>query len=307
MSTERGFEIHDVAGTGVDDLLQVLSHGYGRPFRRDWFAWKHDGAPWGPSRRLVASDEGGLLGICFAMPWRLRVGDTVVECDRLVDGATTPRATRRGVFRAVVAELVDAWDATRRPGIVLATATPEARDAHVKNGAVALEPIEFFYRPVRWSVAGVESGPGVLDTYQGDLHPDRLATAWDVDSLRWRIDPRSDVDYRVSRLAASNSPHGLVHHTVTTHGVRVLVVSTEWGPKRDRDQLVRALALRSRAVAVLAPMGPGTPTPRRRAALPRGRSQLCVWGRSDSDSVRPADPEDRACWSLDGLDLEGVI
>lgn len=307
MVIDREFEIREVGDAPVDDLLEVLSQGYGRGFRRDWFAWKHDGAPWGPSRRLLASDEDGILGICFAMPWPLRVGGRAQECARLIDGATTPRATRRGVFRAIVAELIGGEGATQPPDFVMATATPAARDAHVKNGAVALAPIDFFYRPVGWSAAHVESGVELLDTYYRNPHEGYVATAWDPDSVRWRIDPRSGVDYQVSRLAASDSAHGVIHHTVTTHGLRVLVVSTEWGSERDCNQLVRALAYRSRAVAVLAPAGSGTPTPRRRAAFPRGRSLLCVWDRSGGDRERSADPTNRAGWSLDGLDLEGVI
>ena len=131
------FEVHDASHIPVADLLEVLSAGYGRPFTADWFAWKHRDGPLGPSQPVVARDADGLLGVVFGLPWRFQADGAAIDGLRLVDGATTPRAVRRGVFRRVVNRLLDGWTPTDRPGIVVATATPEAQVAHVKNGATA--------------------------------------------------------------------------------------------------------------------------------------------------------------------------
>ena len=301
------FEIHDASDMAEADLLEVLSIGYGRPFTDDWFAWKHREGPLGPSRPVIARDHDGLLGVVFGLPWRFRVHGATIDGMRLVDGATTPRAVRRGVFRRVVRHLLDPWNPTDRPGIVLATATPEAQAAHVKNGATALEPIEFSYRPVGYSRAAVESGSAVLDGFRPDPLQDTILTERNTDWLRWRVDPRSGISYQASRLVNGDGAHGVVHHTTTHRGVATLVISAEWGPERERRQLVRALALRSRALAVQSPMGPGTATRQRRAALQRGRSLMCIWDRTADDDRLHADPNQRSSWSVDGLDLEGVI
>lgn len=301
------FEVHEASDIPEAELLEVLSAGYGRPFTGNWFSWKHRDGPSGPSRPVIARDDDGLLGVVFGLPWRFRVHGATIDGLRLVDGATTPRAVRRGVFRRVVKELLDPWNPTDRPGIVVATATPEAQAAHVKNGATALEPIAFSYRPVGYSRAAVESGSAVLDGFRQDPGPGMIVTDRDADWMRWRLDPRSGISYQASELVNGDVAHGVVHHTTTHRGVATLVVSSEWGPARERRQLVRALALRSRALAVLRPMGPGTATHQPRVVLRRGRSLMCIWDRTAEADHLHADPNQRSSWSVDGLDLEGVI
>ncbi len=305
MTAIPDFEVRSAGDANPADLVDVLSAGYGRTFTREWFEWKHRENPWGMSRSYVAIDDGGILGVVFGLPWQIRIGDQIVETSRLVDGATTPRSARRGVFRNVVAAELANWKADERPGAVLATATPEAQAAHVKNGAVALEAIQSAYRPVSWSRAAVETGVGVLDTFELAQHETRTITAWDVAALRWRLDPRSGIDYEISRLANSDTAHGVVHRTVLHRGLRTIVLTAHWGPAAECNKLIRALAWRSKALAVLAPSGPGAADPMPSVALKRGQSLLCVWDRRVAAGATPLDS--RAAWALDGFDLEGVI
>lgn len=307
VSTNHDFEVRPAGDLPIADLLEVLSQGYGRTFDADWFAWKHREGSWGPSECVVASDDEGLLGVVFGLPWHLRLGGDHFAATRLVDGATTPRATRRGVFRRIVQCLLDGWDRPDGPAIVMATATPAARDAHVKNGATALDPITFSYRPARWSPAATETGMSVLDSFTPDPPSDAITTAWRAGALRWRLDRRSGVEYEVSRLANGDAAHGAVHHTVSRRALKVLVVSATWGPAHERTQLLRALAMRSRAPVILAPTGPGSSVPRSRVAIDRGGSLLCVWDRSAGRHRLSRSPTERPNWSLMGLDLEGVI
>lgn len=295
------FEVRPAGSGDVDGALAALGDGYGRTFTREWFEWKHLENPWGPSRCWVAEDEGGLLGVVFGMPWRLALDGASVACSRLVDGATTTRAQRRGVFRTVVAAELAAAQADA-PGLVIATATPEAQAAHVKNGATALAPIGSYYRPVRWAPAGLVDSAAVLDTWTS-TGAGRLGTVWRGDAMRWRVDPRSGLEYRVSALAACDQPHGVVHRTVGS-AARTLVVAATWGSQADVARLLRALAWREKAVAVLAPAGPGTSSARPHAGLARGESLLCVW---DHGSSAGASSLAASSWSLQGLDLEGVI
>lgn len=297
----QDFDVRRAGDADVDGVLAALSDGYGRPFTRDWFEWKHRESPWGHSRCWVAEDDGGLLGVVFGMPWPLGREHRPVPCSRLVDGATTVRAQRRGVFRAVVAaELAAA--AADSPGLVIATATPEAQAAHVKNGATALAPIDSYYRPVCWAPSATTTGTHLLDSW-ATSSPGRLTTVWDGAALRWRLDPRGGVHYEVSSLAHADRAHGVVHRTVG-RARRTLVVSAAWGDTRDVSRLLRALAWRSKAVAVLAPAGPGTSLERPRAALARGSSLLCVWDQSVASLPGVLD---RSGWALEGLALEGVI
>lgn len=305
MATPTDFEVRSADDTDPADLLQVLGDGYGRVFSTEWFQWKHRENPWGPSRSYVAADAGGILGVVFGLPWRLGIDGNTVETSRLVDGATTPRSARRGVFRSVVAAELSKWNPETHPGVVVATATPEAQAAHVKNGAVALEPVDSAYRSVRWSPAAVESGTHLLETFALPTSERRAYTAWDPAALRWRVDPRSGVDYEISRLAHSSHPHGLIHRTVSQHGLRTVVVTAHWGPATAVARLLRALAWRDKALAVLAPSGPGAADAMPRVRLRRGRSLLCVW--DHRNEPRSPGLDNHAGWALCGLDLEGVV
>jgi hypothetical protein len=293
------FAIRDVTGEDPQVILDVLRDGYGRTFSREWFEWKHRSSPWGPSRCWLAADEAGPLGVVFGLPWRYQSGGRIVVAARLVDGATTPRSARRGVFRAVVRNELDAWP----DGIVIATATPEAQGAHVKNGAIALEPIHYVYRPTWYSPARTDSGPHVLDGCAPPETGARWTTAWDAPAMRWRTDARSGIDYEVSRLAQADVVHGIVHRVVVTKAVRTLVITASWGPQREVDQLIRALAVRRACALVLAPRGDGAALRERKPYVARGRSLLCVW-RTIGDASRCSERKD---WALQGADLEGVI
>lgn len=303
-ASTRDFDVRLATDADQEAILAALGDGYGRPFAREWFQWKHQSSPWGASKCFVADDAEGLLGVVFEMPWRYSEHGAPAVGWRMVDGATTVRAQRRGVFRAVVAAMLADCAAADDKGVVLATATPEARLAHIKNGAVALDPIHSYYRPVAWRPARLATGLDVLDSWQPAQQPG-LATSWDRAALEWRIDPRIGLDYQVSGLGSGSGPNGAIHRVVGG-AARTVVISALWGEPRDVRVLLGALAWQSKALAVLAPGGPGSRLPKPRIATARGQSLMCVWDQRDQ---RPAaDLTDaRDGWALDGLDLEGVI
>lgn len=297
----RDFDVRLATDADVDAVLAALSDGYGRPFTREWFDWKHRESPWGASQCFIAEDEGGLLGTAFKMPWHFSEGGDSLPGWRLVDGATTVRAQRRGVFRAVVAGMLAECDRAAEKGVALATATPEARLAHIKNGAAALDPIRAYYSPVRWSRAEVVTGVDVLASWTPPVG-EGISTVWDVPALQWRLDQRSGIKYEVSRLAKASSPHGVIHRTVG-RGARTLVVTASWGDRDEVRRLIRTLAWQSRVIATLLNAGDGTSRHRPRLALARGQSLMCVW---DQRSIAEG-TDIRRGWALDGLDLEGAI
>ena len=303
MSSDAAFELIEGREVSTAEILGVLSAGYGRPFEPGWFRWKHEDGPWGPSRAILARDAGGPLGVVFGLPWRFHVDGVPVDGMRLVDGATTPRAVRRGVFRRIVRELIDPTDGSPRPAIVIATATPEAQGAHVKNGATAVDPIASYYRPTAYSSATLVTGASVLDEAVHIPVPDAAATTrWDPPSLRWRTNSASGATYHMARLAHGEADNGLIYRIGPR---RTLILTARWGPDRERATLLRAVALRRRAITVLSAAGAGTPEPIPRPGLRRGRSLLCVWDRTER--APRVNLDDRATWRLSGLELEGYI
>jgi hypothetical protein len=126
---------------------------------------------------------------------------------------------------------------------------------------------------------------------------------WDEASLAWRTDVRSGLVYSTWHLGGGDRATGLVCRVARSGPVRTLVISAVWGTDHDRAVLVGAVARRVGTPLIAQHVGPGTPTPRPRGAVCRGITEMCVW-----DSRPSADPAYRLDrWSLDGLDLEGVI
>lgn len=285
-------------------IVEVLSVAYGKPFTEEWLAWKHHEGPWGPSRCWVAVDDDGILGLMFGLPWRYRTADRVVSGARLVDGGSTPRARGRGVFRGVVARELDQWSPETAPGILVATATPEAAGAHVKNGAVALDPISYAYGPPpRISTARLVTDAAVLHDYCAT--PGGLSTDWDERALRWRFDPRAGHRYEIAALAQASSANGAVYRVTTVKGVRVVVVLLTWGSPGEVARLLGAIACRTRAPALLGPAGPGATVRPWPAWIRRGCALLCVWPHVEPPLGSMA--SSRSGWGVTGADIEGVI
>jgi len=299
------FEVRAGDDLSPAHIVDVLSQSYEEPFTEEWFQWKHRESPWGPSRIWIAADDEGLLGVVFGLPWRYWANNAPVNGARLVDGGSTPRSRGRGIFRGVVAQEIAVWDPTASPGILVATATPEAQGAHVKNGAVALEPMYNAYGfIVRRRRAQLVQGDEVLDGFVAD-DSSRLSTGWDGASLRWRTDPRSGHRYDAARLAQASGANGLVYRVAVVRGQRVLVLTLVWGAPADARALVGAVARVERAHVALGPAGPGTAPRPAPATLRRGGTALlCVWPRIDGGAISP---DRREGWALSGADLEGVI
>ncbi len=298
------FELVDGWTLADDDLLGLLSEGYGRPFSTDWLEWKHRNGPWGRSTVICARDSGGPIGVVFLLPWLLANEHSHVLAGRLVDGATIPSSTRRGVFRAIVAEAIRRGFEGRRPAVVIATATPPAQAAHVKNGATALDPIDWVVEPARPRRAALDHDPGTGGLEADSRAEPRMSTMWADRALRWRLQPSSGLKYEVTRLRHADSDHGVVTRIERRRGVATVTVLASWGDRRECRSVVEALCRRDHAVAVRQAAGPGTATDRSNWSIKRGGSLLCVW---DFGSGSQVDLSKRSVWALSGLDLEGVI
>ena len=155
--------------TDLEAVLHLLVESLGEsdvsPRRPEWFSWKHVENPFGPSIMLVAEDNLGLAGFRAFMRWEL---DTVdggkIRCVRPVDTATHPRAQRRGIFRTLSMEAVEA---ARSEGIDLIFNTPNPRSmaGYLTMGWSEVGRIGVLLRPKASAVIG-RAGPPSLPRSQ---------------------------------------------------------------------------------------------------------------------------------------------
>lgn len=308
VSGVAGVEIRELVEPDESEpLLALLADAYGADrFPEQWFRWKHREGPWGPSRVLIAwQDDVPVCTVSF-LPWRLVGPDGPLAGMRPVDGATSPALRSRGVFGAVIRAGLDAWRGDHEHGIAFATATPPAQRSHVRNDAVALDPLHHGYGLVIGRAASLEEGPDQLAACSApDAIDRRVRTAWDGESLRWRYDERSGVQPAVFGLRHADKPTGAVVRSGTVQGLPALVVEHLWGPIDHRAALVRAIARSRRRVLLLAPAGPGAEPAGFRCRFSRSDSKLCVWDHTAPGARSRATSLDG--WSLTFADLGGAV
>ncbi len=107
--------------------------------QRDWdfFAWKHDDNPFGPSPAWVAVEGGHIVGFRTFLRWEFTRSAQRLRMVRAVDTATDPDHQGKGIFRrlteSAVAELTSAgYDA------VFNTPNTQSRPGYLKMGWVEL-------------------------------------------------------------------------------------------------------------------------------------------------------------------------
>src|SRR5204863_7623204 len=130
------FDVGRLRDDGRAKVYEIIRESLGIDASDQWFQWKHEDGPWGPSRIWVARDEEGVLGAICSLPWGIRFGERLIRASRLVDGGTASRAQRRGVFGTLVAEELLEVARSETP-LSFCTATPDAERSHRRNGAVA--------------------------------------------------------------------------------------------------------------------------------------------------------------------------
>lgn len=293
-----------VSDLADDAVVEVIVSAFGKARTPEWFMWKHRDAPWGPSDGMAAIDHRGrVAGVRLLLPWGVRYRRRRERvASRAVEAATAPWAQGGGVFTHLNTTVMAA--ARLRPwALLFSTPNHRSRNGYAKLGWRLLPHIAHVYRPVAPLGPAVEQGEHVLDDFVRD-DEEGIATAWTPARLRWRLDPRSGVQYGIARLSAADEPNGLVYRVLVQRGLRMLGVLLAWGRPAAQAALLRGVARTERAVLLHAVTGPGTlPGMRGR---PHGGSVVAVWQHPSPDCP-PWPVEDIARWRLAMIDLEGVL
>lgn len=298
---DQGFAIRHICPEDADGILSVLNQAFERHATMAWFRWKHQFAPWGPSRGWVATNgDGRIVGVRLITPWSLSGGGSGVPITRAMDGAIAPSAQRRGLFSRLVSAEMDLMAAGgRRSELLYSTSVPASREAYRKLGwdirdvphtASLVAPAPLRAIQLEWDDA----------LEQGELPVGRPGgTAWTSEALRWRIDRHSGYEYRTVRLRNSDRPHGVILRRAKLKSVPTTVVVYSWGAREDVETAIRAASTRLGAPLVLS-AGGGT----FRWGRPVGSSTVSAWS---GPSSRFSAAISVASMRFDFADVEGVM
>jgi len=284
----REFEDEDLPA--VLDLM-AASLGQTAVLQRtpEMFAWKHFENPFGRSVILVAEIGGQIVGLRAFMRWDLSHGDGIIPCGRAVDTATHPEFQRRGIFRRLTLEGIDAAQAA---GIRLIFNTPNdrSRPGYLKMGWQQVAPIRVQVRPKPFNAFGrrgdeepdpdhvapggsavdVESLPGPggavvgrVGDVGGKERPGDLSTERTPEYLTWRYATHPTVRYR----SFVGGDGAVIVRPHNRNGRWELVVSDALGS--DPSRALRNAIRRTRAAYAIASFPTGSPARRatRRAGM----------------------------------------
>jgi GNAT superfamily N-acetyltransferase len=324
----RAFAAEDEPG-----VLKVLQAAFGEWPRgvqgvapSEFFHWKHAAGPFGPSILLVAEADSAVIGFAAYMPWRLRAGGKILTTMRGVDFAVHPSHRRRGAAVALIQAAVR--HCSDDVAFIWSNPNEKIRPGSLRSGRREVGRLPRFIRPrgpllgtIQRARAKGSKTPGHLrieaetaaeilrDGARTSLlagmkqRGDRLATAKDLDYLRWRYGRFEE--YRAIRADAGADCDGLVIFRLRRHGSfwvsHVCELFVEQNDPRSARHLLRKVtdaapadflscSFRSRHTAALS----GFVQYRRGTALttyPLHRDLM-------------PDPTQRASWALSIGDLE---
>jgi len=223
----RAFEPADHGA--VLDLLAASLGWRSDEQHRDFFAWKHEANPFGPSLAWVADDpDAGIVGFRTLLRWRFdRPGGGTVDAVRAVDTATAPSHRGAGIFSRLTRHALDEI-ADAAVGFVFNTPNDQSRPGYLKLGweevgrlSVQIRPgsVGALARIVRarvaaelWSEAcsaGVSATEALSDhdalasLLGSQPLPTSLRTALTPEFLRWRYAGFPPLGYRAVLGGAS--------------------------------------------------------------------------------------------------------
>jgi hypothetical protein len=286
-----------------DEAHALINAAFGFPRSDDWFTWKHEDGPWGPSRGLVAFDAHGMVGVRLLLPWGFRRADQRVSAWRAVEASTAARARGKGVFSVLNRELMQQLDPK---SFLFSTPNQLSRGGYAKLGWTWLEPVRHRYSPapMRRVRRPVLHGDSVFETF-APVTDEYTRTDWSADALRWRTDGRTGHVYEALGIDGPHGRAGLAYRTMQRRGVRTLLPLLAWGRGSLVHELLAAAARSGKAPIMLETGEPGGVTYRRGPGLRRGQSLVAVW--SPGTATHAWRLDDVRSWRLSFADVESLL
>ena len=317
-------------------LLRVcLGHGW----NEEYYRWKHERSPFGPSLGWVAEAGGEVVALRVFLRWSWLSRGRPLAAFRAVDTAVHPSFRRRGLFSRLTGEALA--ELSREGGrFVFNTPNRRSLPGYLALGwrRVGRVPLLIYpRRPMRMAAAFIGrggagdsapltsedlprvstlldelAGPEWLGSGSAAEADERLHTAWSPEYLRWRYDAVPGHQYRALHDTHRDAGAALIFHRQRRAGLKEVKISELLMRGGDQGGEMAA-ALLARLVRdldadyLVAVAAPGTPE--RRALRRAGFLPARVMGprlvvRELAPAAVAPDPTAATAWRCSLGDLE---
>lgn len=119
-------------------MMELLKQSLGEsviPISENFWNWKHEQNPFGPSYVLLAEEAGQLIGLRAFMQWQWQWRNQTLRAIRAVDTATHPAFQGRGIFKTLTLQLLETCQ-QQNIQFVFNTPNEKSRPGYLKMGWV---------------------------------------------------------------------------------------------------------------------------------------------------------------------------
>jgi GNAT superfamily N-acetyltransferase len=240
-------EIRAATDEDIPWIVNLLKLSLGEtlmPKSEEFWRWKHELNPFGPSPVLIAVDNGEIIGVRAFMRWEWTDGDRIYKAVRAVDTATHPLHQGRGIFKKLTLQLADQC---REEGVDFIFNTPNnnSMPGYLKMGWISQGRLPVSIKPHLFRKSRISdvsaSWSDIQNVENLFIHHGRgLVTHADSRYLFWRYRDNPNVTYEV--LAGSDpAPFILVYRLKKAKWITEVRITDFFGSPDHFAGAVRAL------------------------------------------------------------------
>ena len=203
----------------LPSILELTRIGLGGNMNyrsEEFWRWKHELNPFGPSLVLVAENENGIIGLRTLMKWRFRHLEKTIDAFRPVDTVVHPAWRRKGIFEGLTTLAIENISAKTNSNFLFNTPNKVSGRGYEKMGWIKSGKTNLLIAPYPINIlknkfSGYTSTslnkfqlPEKVANYLeawNKLSGDLLMTDYSPEFLQWRYGEAPSLQYQSAEIS----------------------------------------------------------------------------------------------------------
>lgn len=241
----------------LPSILELTRIGLGGNMNyrsEEFWRWKHELNPFGPSLVLVAENENGIIGLRTLMKWRFRYLEKTIDAFRPVDTVVHPAWRRKGIFEGLTTLAIENISAKTNSNFVFNTPNKVSGRGYEKMGWIKSGKTNLLIAPYPINILKnkfsdytstflnkfqlPEKVPNYLEAWY-KLSGDLLMTDYSSEFLQWRYGEAPGLQYQSAEISNRDEFALIIFRQREVQGLRELRVVELF--HSGQSQLIREL------------------------------------------------------------------